>query len=210
VLFTFPSRYWFTIGRRGVFSLGSWSTQLPTGFHVPRGTRETSQRSHQPFAYGAFTLYGGSFQSPSAKLVISNSPTRPQPSPVKPRNPMQATLAGLTPARFGLFRVRSPLLTESLLFSLPGGTEMVHFPPFASSELCIHSAMTGYGPAGLPHSDIPGSKPVCGSPRLFAAYRVLLRLSAPRHPPCTLSSLTKLEYLYTRRILSLLTLFSCQ
>src|SRR5689334_23328022 len=49
-------------------------------------------------------------------------------------------------------------------------------------------------PAGLPHSEIPGSKPVCGSPRLFAAYRVLRRLSAPRHPPCTLSSLTKLEH----------------
>ena len=48
--------------------------------------------------------------------------------------------------------------------------------------------------AGLPHSEIPGSKPVCGSPRLIAAYHVLLRLSAPRHPPCTLSSLTKLEY----------------
>src|SRR5215208_7216017 len=48
-------------------------------------------------------------------------------------------------------------------------------------------------PAGFPHSEIPGSKPVCGSPRLIAAYRVLRRLSAPRHPPCTLSSLTKLE-----------------
>src|SRR4051794_32934824 len=34
-------------------------------------------------------------------------------------------------ARFRLFRVRSPLLAESLLFSLPRGTEMVHFPPFA-------------------------------------------------------------------------------
>src|SRR5258706_15454366 len=54
--------------------------------------------------------------------------------------------------------------------------------------------MTGYCPAGLPHSEIPGSKPVCGSPRLIAAYRVLRRLSAPRHPPCTLSSLTKLEH----------------
>jgi hypothetical protein len=36
-------------------------------------------------------------------------------------------------ARFRLFRVRSPLLSESLLFSLPRGTEMVHFPPFAST-----------------------------------------------------------------------------
>ena len=33
--------------------------------------------------------------------------------------------------RFGLIRVRSPLLAESLLFSLPLGTEMVHFPRFA-------------------------------------------------------------------------------
>ena len=31
----------------------------------------------------------------------------------------------LTRKRFGLFRVRSPLLPESLLFSFPVGTEMV-------------------------------------------------------------------------------------
>jgi hypothetical protein len=45
-------------------------------------------------------------------------------------------------------------------------------------------------PAGFPHSDIPGSKLVCSSPRLIAAYRVLHRLLVPRHPPCALSSLT--------------------
>ena len=39
VLFTFPSRYWFAIGHRRVFSLGGWSPQVPTGFHVPGGTR---------------------------------------------------------------------------------------------------------------------------------------------------------------------------
>ena len=47
---------------------------------------------------------------------------------------------------------------------------------------------------GLPHSEIPGSKPVCGSPRLIAACHVLHRFSAPRHPPSTLSSLT-IKYL---------------
>src|SRR5689334_24796023 len=46
-------------------------------------------------------------------------------------------------------------------------------------------------PAGFPHSDIPGSKTVCVSPRLIAAYHVLHRLLVPRHPPCTLSSLTE-------------------
>ena len=43
---------------------------------------------------------------------------------------------------------------------------------------------------GLPHSEIFGSKPVCGSPKLIAAYHVLHRRPAPRHPPYALSSLT--------------------
>ena len=34
----------------------------------------------------------------------------------------------------GLFRVRSPLLAESLLMSVPPGTEMFQFPGFASSH----------------------------------------------------------------------------
>jgi hypothetical protein len=38
---------------------------------------------------------------------------------------------------FGLFRVRSPLLAESLLFSVPAGTEMVHFPALSSTRLWI-------------------------------------------------------------------------
>lgn len=57
VLFTFPSRYCFAIGHQVVFRLGWWSTRLPTGFHVPRGTLDTRCRK-SPFAYGAVTLYG--------------------------------------------------------------------------------------------------------------------------------------------------------
>ena len=38
VLFTFPSRYFSTIGHRGVFSLGGWAPRLPTRFLVSRGT----------------------------------------------------------------------------------------------------------------------------------------------------------------------------
>jgi hypothetical protein len=41
VLFTFPSRYCSTIGHQFVFSLGRWSSLLPAGFHVPRGTPDT-------------------------------------------------------------------------------------------------------------------------------------------------------------------------
>ena len=40
----------------------------------------------------------------------------------------------------------------------------------------------------MPHSDIRGSQPAGGSPRLIAAIHVLHRLSVPRHPPCALAS----------------------
>ena len=80
----------------------------------------------------------------------------------------------------------------------PSGTEMVHFPELAHTGLCIQPAVTGVHPAGFPHSDIPGSKPACGSPRLFAACHVLHRLILPRHPPCALSSLT-IEFTRTQQ-----------
>lgn len=90
---------------------------------------------------------------------------------------------------FGLIRFRSPLLSESRFLSLPGGTEMVHFPPFACSNLCIQFGIPRFCLGGFPHSEISGSAPVCGSPKLIAACHVLHRLFLPRHPPCALSSL---------------------
>ena len=85
--------------------------------------------------------------------------------------------------RFGLFPGRSPLLGESLLFSLPRGTKMFQFPRFASSHVVM---MTVLQTAGLSHSEIRGSKVICTLPRLIAAYHVLHRLREPRHPPCAL------------------------
>ena len=49
--------------------------------------------------------------------------------------------------------------------------------------------MTDLQSAGFPHSDIHGSKVACTSPWLIAACHVLPRLSAPRHPPCALTTL---------------------
>ena len=92
--------------------------------------------------------------------------------------------------RFRLFRFRSPLLSESLLISFPPGTEMVHFPGLARTRLWIQRAVCRFYRHGFPHSEIPGSKPACGSPRLIAASHVLHRLLAPRHPPYALNSLT--------------------
>ena len=39
MLFTFPSRYLFAIGRMGVLRLGGWSPHVQTGLHVSRLTQ---------------------------------------------------------------------------------------------------------------------------------------------------------------------------
>ena len=67
---------------------------------------------------------------------------------------------------------------------------MVHFPEFARTRLWIHRAVLRFYLSGFPHSEISGSMPACGSPKLIAACHVFHRLLLPRHPPCALSSLT--------------------
>jgi hypothetical protein len=49
VLFTFPSRYWCTIGHGRVCSLGGWSPQIPTGFLVSRRTQVPKPQSGAVF-----------------------------------------------------------------------------------------------------------------------------------------------------------------
>ena len=156
---------------------------LPDSHGISRVPRYsgTYPASRSVFAYGAVTLYGRPFQS--VRLTYRLVTRRPY------------GLAGPTtpPCKhdgLGYVRVRSPLLAESLLFSLPPGTEMVHFPGLARTRLWIQRAVSGFYPEGLPHSEIPGSKGASPSPRLFAGSHVLLRRLAPRHPPYALSSLT--------------------
>ena len=91
---------------------------------------------------------------------------------------------------FGLFRFRSPLLTEShVVFSSSGYLDVsVHRVPFHTLWIgvWIHEVFS----CGFPHSDICGSRDICSSPQLFAAYHVFRRLLVPRHPPYALISIT--------------------
>ena len=90
--------------------------------------------------------------------------------------------------RFGLLRFRSPLLTESFRFLFLRLLRCFTSPRLALMDYEFIQEHPG-NRDGFPHSEIRGSKPVCSSPRLIAAYHVLLRLLAPRHSPSTLSSL---------------------
>ena len=80
VLFTFPSRYWFTIGQTGVFSLTGWSPWIPAGFLVPRGTQVPASSPDHFRLRGYHTLWLR-FPADSTSARIGNStvagPTTP-------------------------------------------------------------------------------------------------------------------------------------
>ena len=126
------------------------------------------------FMYGAFTLFGRLSQNRSAKFVESIMRSEPRDA----RTPVWAlplSLAATQGIEFSFFS--SGYLDVS-----------VHQVPDA--WLCIHHTTTEVCSARFPHSEISGSKCICHSPKLFAAYPVFHRLLVPRHPPCALSSLT--------------------
>ena len=62
MLFTFPSRYWFTIGLTGVFSLAGWARQIHTGLHVSRATQDDTG-TVAICGYGTLIHYGLPFQA---------------------------------------------------------------------------------------------------------------------------------------------------
>lgn len=127
------------------------------------------------FDYRTVTVYGQPFQA--VRLHRSVTFADRQIDTRGPATPTMQRLPAITHDRFGLFRFRSPLLTESRLFSLPVGTEMFHFPTFPLPALYIQAGVTGSArrPAGFPHSEILGSRLVYQLPE---AYRRLLRPSS--------------------------------
>lgn len=175
MLFAFPSRYWFTIGRQRVFSLGEWSPQLPTKLHVFRGTQDAASSPVHFRLQGSHLLWPR-FPAGSSNVRFDNS-TYAVLQPLGINTKVWAIPISLA-ATFGI----------SVIY-FPPGTEMVHFPGLAHTRLCIQRAVLRVHLNGFPHSEIPGSKPACGSPRLIAACHVLHRLLAPRHSPYALSSL---------------------
>jgi hypothetical protein len=94
---------------------------------------------------------------------------------IDPTTPVEQRSHALTHDRFGLFPFRSPLLRESRLLSLPGGTEMVHFPPFAPPFLWIQKGVTGHDSRRVS----PFGHPRLSMQQLTEAYRSLRRPSSP-------------------------------
>ena len=161
VLFTFPSRYWFTIGHRVVFSLARWSWLIPTGFLVSRRTQVLSQAS------SLFRLRGSHPVSPDFPFRSSIMSSCSFSTVLQPRSL----------DRFGLLPFRSPLLRESFLYFL----FLQVLRCFSSLSLASLKLFFHFRIPGL----YSGWVPPFGYRRLFACllltvtFRCLLRPSSP-------------------------------
>ncbi len=90
-------------------------------------------------------------------------------------------------SRFGLFRVRSPLLAESH-FDFSSSPYLDVSVQAVSPHIPMYSVYDDrtFPPAGLLHSDICGSMPAYGSPIAYRSLHVLLRLSSAKAFPLAL------------------------
>ena len=120
------------------------------------------------FEYGALTRYGPAFQP----VLLDNLPSLERS--YYPGTRLNAAGLGSSPfaRRYLENRVYFLFLQVLRCFSSLRS-------PHAQHDVRI-------APDGLPHSEIHGSKGICPSPWLIAAYHVLRRLREPRHPPYAL------------------------
>ena len=146
-----------------VFSLGSWSTLLPTRFRVSDGTHVTAPpsvcpdrlRDSHPLRSAVPVPFGSTQTARRAK----GTPLRTLRS-----TPNQQRVPARTLTRFGLLPFRSPLLRESSLF-----LEVLRCFSSPGLPTAIRPCLPAAG-EGLPHSDTPGSPVASTSPGPFAAW----------------------------------------
>ena len=143
VLFTFPSRYLSAIGHQGIFRLSRWSCQIRTGFLGPRttwemryGVEDISTTGVSPTLPGLSRPFVYTLDFLLRTSVVALVHAFPQP-PIC--NPYQVShRPGLASSAFARHYSRN-----HMLFSLPVGTEMFHFPTFPPRTLYIQVRVTG-------------------------------------------------------------------
>jgi hypothetical protein len=150
--------------------LGDGPPGFPQGSTCPAVLRN---RTGKPLSFRLRGLHPVSPTIPdrSARRLVSYFPAPLQKRHARSCNTLDATPAGLTHRRFGLFPVRSPLLGESRLLSFPPGTEMVHFPGLAAPPYVFRWRARGVPSRGCPIRKSSGQS-------LFAANRGLSQLTA--------------------------------
>ena len=139
------------------------------GNATDRRTLTVTGLSPSPVAHSKdLHLHAHFLTVPPGDSPVTHAPTTPHTQP----------LPGITCLRFSLIRFRSPLLSESLLFSLPTGTEMFHFPVFPPHALYIQAQVTGHNssqvsPFGHPriNARLPTPQGLSQAPTSFIGSR---------------------------------------
>jgi hypothetical protein len=162
-----------------VFSLGPWSTQLPTGFLVSRGTQETGRRVNA-FAYRAVTVSGRPFQCLSTSADLAHSWVTLQPHLPAPTTPDLQHLQVSPQIGFGLLPFRSPLLREYSLFLRV--LRCFSSPRSLRSTYVFSARSLGFSQGGFPIRVSPAL-------RLHTAYRGFSQCTAPFFGSCRLGIL---------------------
>ena len=124
VLFSFRSRYYYTIGLKSYLGLEVHASQLPTRYPT-HGTLDTSNH------LSGFPLRGFHPLRLALSLTDSGLPVKMYQGPITPHLP--SVSGGI---RFALYRFRSPLLAVSLLISFPPPTRMLRFGGFPAITGC--------------------------------------------------------------------------
>ena len=159
MLFTFPLRYWFTIGVYGVFSLTGWCRQIQAGFLRSRLTQDT-YRPQQFVPTGLSPAMASLSRNFSLMLLSKQSPTTPT---------QHARLVWALP-----FSLATTLGIIIIFFSsgyLDVSVLRVGFPTYVGM---IHLQCNR-----LSHSEIQGYNTCVQFP---LAYRSLPRPSSPHRP----------------------------
>ena len=147
MLFTFPSRYWFTIGHRVVFSLGRWASLIPTGFPVTRSNWGQNPGRLASFVYRAITFYGRPFQNRSTRNKLCNFPAGAHARPVLPHDTAQTTRVRFNVRTVWAVPV-SLAATQGIAFCFLflGVLRCFTSPGIASTAYFIQPQMTGHYP----------------------------------------------------------------
>ena len=131
MLFTFPSRYWFTIGHQQCLALGDGPPGFRRGCTCPVVLRKSAGANWFSPTGLSPSLAGFPVHSTNQSVCNSVLPLLQPPVPRRERG-------------LGYFPLRSPLLGESRLLSFPPVTKMFQFTGFPLPVLYIQ-----YGSNGL-------------------------------------------------------------
>ena len=147
----------------GVFSLGRWSSRIPTGFHVSRGTRVISygRASFSPTGLSPSMARLSSALRLKTKFAVTST-ARPQAA----LQPLICNACRLHTDWFGLFPFRSPLLRESRLFLFLRVLRCFSSPG-SLLPLCIHLGYRPLPPVGCPIRKSPDQS-LLAAPRGFS------------------------------------------